>query len=446
MDLVVVIFFVALFVLFGFLIYLDYKKIDNDKKLIKKEEYDKLINFIKKISSYLKSCIKKIVDLSKNIFSKVKKIYSKILHSKAIKLLIGQYQKAEENIKKLKNNKIRNEAIEIIAKTKKAMSVLDDDLSLISYIRQKEEIIELVNKLEDDLKMDDIQKISESKENLRYLITSLDIFGYANWLKKSIKKEAHKFILKTEKALKILTNDTNKHKERTIENLIYNLEVALASNDLKEIRKSKADLEEQVKDLNIFTDAERVNNLNIKKRSSNKIEKDFSSINIIDLILFIIFLICIFTVLSYSDVSGEINSGQYVGSIIIGYSSLMVFFMRLAYRLNSNIGITILLGIVTFGMYFIVWDYQLAKSIVVLTKNEKNPLFEFILILFVPFYNLIWLYESSKALSRQYGEKVKDQSTLYLILSIFCLNIISLALLQSDINLIIQSNENILNN
>ncbi len=103
-----------------------------------------------------------------------------------------------------------------------------------------------------------------------------------------------------------------------------------------------------------------------------------------------------------------------------------------------NIGITILLCFVTCGIYGIYWMYCLVRDLKIVVGEGSNDLVvEFLLLAFIPFYNLYWLYTRDQKLveaGKSYGVPVTDNAILYLLLAVFGVSIVSYALLQSDLN------------
>lgn len=104
----------------------------------------------------------------------------------------------------------------------------------------------------------------------------------------------------------------------------------------------------------------------------------------------------------------------------------------------KNIGITILLCFVTCGIYSFYWLYCLVRDVKIVTgEGNDGVVLEFILLAFVPFYNLYWLYTRDQKLfeaGKSYGVSVSDNAILYLLLAVFGVGIVSYALLQNDLN------------
>ncbi|QSX06463.1 DUF4234 domain-containing protein [Sedimentibacter sp. zth1] len=106
---------------------------------------------------------------------------------------------------------------------------------------------------------------------------------------------------------------------------------------------------------------------------------------------------------------------------------------------SKDVAVCILLSLVTFGIYFIIWLYSIIKKIKLLNKDQTDCLGELLLCIFVPFYFVYWFYIRAKELSNVAAKQniqIKDNGTLYLILTLFGLGIISCSLMQNDLNVI----------
>lgn len=102
-----------------------------------------------------------------------------------------------------------------------------------------------------------------------------------------------------------------------------------------------------------------------------------------------------------------------------------------------NIAISILLTIFTLGIYGIYWMYLIVKNIHVLQKKDDGCLVEMLCLIFVPFYSLYWWYTRGESVKKEFKKQnyvVAGNGTIYLILGIFGLNIVSMAIIQNDFN------------
>ncbi len=109
--------------------------------------------------------------------------------------------------------------------------------------------------------------------------------------------------------------------------------------------------------------------------------------------------------------------------------------------MNKNIGLCILLTFVTCGIYGIYWLSCInnAAKTTNPTAWDKSFLIVFLLSAVTGgIYMIYWYYKMGKTLAPYTGT---DNSTLYLILSIFGLGIVSICLLQSDINKLYPANQ-----
>jgi len=103
----------------------------------------------------------------------------------------------------------------------------------------------------------------------------------------------------------------------------------------------------------------------------------------------------------------------------------------------KSIGVCIFLTIITFGIYGLFWIYSICKNIKILSREETNSGGEYACLILVPFYILYWMYTRGNKVYVAAGNRgitVNNSGTLYLVLSLFGLNIIAYALIQNDLN------------
>ncbi len=101
---------------------------------------------------------------------------------------------------------------------------------------------------------------------------------------------------------------------------------------------------------------------------------------------------------------------------------------------QRNIGISILLSIVTCGVYAYYWMYKMTQEITQYNNEDANPGIELVLSLFTcGIYFIYWNYKMGKRIA-QAKLSSSDDSILYLLLSIFGLGIVSLAIMQNNMN------------
>lgn len=104
---------------------------------------------------------------------------------------------------------------------------------------------------------------------------------------------------------------------------------------------------------------------------------------------------------------------------------------------KRNTAKCILLSIITLGIYGIYWLYLLVKNIRSIQKNTASCTGEMLCLIFVPFYSLYWWYtkgEITKQEFNQYNYASIGNGIIYLIFAILGLNIVSMAIMQSDFN------------
>ena len=105
---------------------------------------------------------------------------------------------------------------------------------------------------------------------------------------------------------------------------------------------------------------------------------------------------------------------------------------------EENIAKNVIFTIISLGFYGYFWMYRISKKVKYLHKDNSSSTGEILCLLFVPFYILYWVYTREQLIMNAYKEnmKVGNNSVLYLILSLFGLNLISIALMQNDLNIL----------
>lgn len=133
-----------------------------------------------------------------------------------------------------------------------------------------------------------------------------------------------------------------------------------------------------------------------------------------------------------------------IGTIFLDYLlpfTFLGFAGVFSYSVHSvskrKIAVSILLSIITLGLYKIYWHYLLVKNTHIITKNESGCVKEMLCLTFVPFYSLYWWFtrgKQTRKILEERGEPVLGSELEYLILWIHGLDIISMAIMQNDFN------------
>ncbi len=119
--------------------------------------------------------------------------------------------------------------------------------------------------------------------------------------------------------------------------------------------------------------------------------------------------------------------------------------MQLEDLKEVDIAKSIIFSIITLGIYGIIWLYKMARTIKTINNDKSSSGGEIVCLMLVPFYMIYWVFTRTKIIKAQADNrnlKISDNAVLYLVLSLFGLNIISVALMQNDLNMIIK-NKNI---
>ena len=108
------------------------------------------------------------------------------------------------------------------------------------------------------------------------------------------------------------------------------------------------------------------------------------------------------------------------------------------YYSKRGVAVSIILTIVTCGIYGLVWLHHLLTTLYRQNDQPSNAAVDIILsIVTCRIYHIYLLYKMGKLESGMHyrlGVQPKDDSILYLILGIFQLDIVVYALIQSNIN------------
>lgn len=106
---------------------------------------------------------------------------------------------------------------------------------------------------------------------------------------------------------------------------------------------------------------------------------------------------------------------------------------------ERNVGLSILFTVLTCGIYGMYWLVKITDEANALSGEMGTSGGTALLLTIVTcgIYTLIWNYQIGKTMGKAQqnaGRAGSDNSVLYLILAIFGLHIVSLAIVQSEIN------------
>lgn len=106
---------------------------------------------------------------------------------------------------------------------------------------------------------------------------------------------------------------------------------------------------------------------------------------------------------------------------------------------NRNIVTSIILALVTCGIYSIYWMITLQDdSNLVSDDNTTSGVMVFLLTLVTcGIYGFFWYYKMGQKLfqaGQKYGKQIADNSLIYILLGVFGLGIVNYCLMQSDLN------------
>lgn len=106
---------------------------------------------------------------------------------------------------------------------------------------------------------------------------------------------------------------------------------------------------------------------------------------------------------------------------------------------KREIVVAIILSIVTCGIYSIYWMYKITEEVDAYSGDNSTQPGTAILLTIVTcgIYMFYWMYKMGKltfTAKQRYGMMGNDNSVLYLVLSIVGLSLVSLCLIQNEIN------------
>ena len=107
---------------------------------------------------------------------------------------------------------------------------------------------------------------------------------------------------------------------------------------------------------------------------------------------------------------------------------------------QRNIAVAIILSIVTCGIYGIIWMISLVDNLNEASGEPNNTSGGMVCLLSIVtcgIYQWIWLYKAGESVSKakaMRGMDATNNGTMYLVLSLFGLGIVSWCLIQSELN------------
>ncbi len=107
---------------------------------------------------------------------------------------------------------------------------------------------------------------------------------------------------------------------------------------------------------------------------------------------------------------------------------------------KRSIVVSVLLSLFTLGIYQLYWYYLLVKSERAIELRKNSFVGELLCLYLVPFYNVYWWFTRGKIVKEKLlsagQSNVTSNEVLFLVLGIFRLDIVSMAIMQSDFNAI----------
>ena len=112
---------------------------------------------------------------------------------------------------------------------------------------------------------------------------------------------------------------------------------------------------------------------------------------------------------------------------------------------KRDIAISIILSLVTCGIYTYYWMYKLTEESNYLSQdNTLDPALSIVFSLITcGIYSYYWVYKVGQNIAKaqaRHNRNINDNAVLYLILAIFGFSIVDFALIQNDINDLVSYN------
>lgn len=104
---------------------------------------------------------------------------------------------------------------------------------------------------------------------------------------------------------------------------------------------------------------------------------------------------------------------------------------------KRRIASSLVLSIITGGLYGLYWLFLLVKNVRFIEKDESRCVGEWACILFVPFYGVYWWYKKGKAVQKVLkaeNEDVLSNGVLFAVLAGIGLSLVAMAIFQDDCN------------
>ncbi|ETP72505.1 hypothetical protein UYO_1434 [Lachnospiraceae bacterium JC7] len=107
---------------------------------------------------------------------------------------------------------------------------------------------------------------------------------------------------------------------------------------------------------------------------------------------------------------------------------------------KRDIVISILLSIVTCGLFMLYWQYCIARDVNEITDHRDDTSAGLVLILSIVtcgIYKFYWLYRTGSKLDETFvkiGRQNQNRAILFLLLSIFGMDLLVYSIVQSEIN------------
>ena len=145
-----------------------------------------------------------------------------------------------------------------------------------------------------------------------------------------------------------------------------------------------------------------------------------------------------------SNCGNELKEGvkfcEKCGASVNGESTTTGSYRGVSIVTNRNIGLCIVLSLITCGIYGIIWMISINDDVNRVSEDingTSGGLVFLFTIITCGIYGIYWNYKMGQKLyeaGNKAGNNINDNSIVYLVLSIIGLSIVSYCLMQNDLN------------
>lgn len=121
---------------------------------------------------------------------------------------------------------------------------------------------------------------------------------------------------------------------------------------------------------------------------------------------------------------------------LIAIVALSIVMVPIKFTIKNNIGNHMFLCIFTLGVWYLVWIYNMTKTLNTLEEEQyRNPMKELLLCMFLPLYTSYWFYKTAEIIEKHSNKKgIKSESPIVSLVFAIILPLIASVINQNKIN------------